>query len=203
MTDRCPVCGAEYHGTPFCTACGARVIQPPSQPGEPPSSLPPDPAGAGFPGPAVMRPPPPEPGSLPQRVLALVLDALVVSFTALGMTLAATAAWWAGAGRLPDGYWEEGFFAWWVVLTGFLGVAYSTVFIGGDGQTPGKAAVGIAVEDARGRRRVGYGRAFVRALGALVSGALLGLGFLWVLWDPRRRGWHDQMADTLVVRKAN
>ena len=26
------------------------------------------------------------------------------------------------------------------------------------------------------------------------------LGFLWMLWEPRKRTWHDIVADSLVVR---
>ena len=29
----------------------------------------------------------------------------------------------------------------------------------------------------------------------------LGVGFLWVAFDPRKQGWHDKMAGTLVIRK--
>jgi uncharacterized RDD family membrane protein YckC len=28
----------------------------------------------------------------------------------------------------------------------------------------------------------------------------LGLGLLWVGWDPRKQGWHDKIARTVVVR---
>jgi uncharacterized RDD family membrane protein YckC len=28
---------------------------------------------------------------------------------------------------------------------------------------------------------------------------VLYLGFIWILFDDRRQGWHDKIADTLVV----
>lgn len=197
MIDRCPVCGADYHGTPFCTGCGSRLIPParpaplPAPAAEPPASLPPIPV-ASAPAPFA---------GLGQRAVAFLLDAMMVGVTALGLGLAASAAWWIGAGSLPDGYWEDGFYVWWFILAGVLAIVYQTVFVGGEGQTPGKAALGIVVIDAGGRRRVGYGRAFVRALGYEVSWALAWLGYLWAIWDPCRQTWHDKMADTLVVRK--
>jgi uncharacterized RDD family membrane protein YckC len=33
-----------------------------------------------------------------------------------------------------------------------------------------------------------------------LSTILLGLGFLWIIWDPKKQGWHDKLAGTVVVR---
>jgi uncharacterized RDD family membrane protein YckC len=38
-----------------------------------------------------------------------------------------------------------------------------------------------------------------RIIGYYLSIIPLGLGFLWVLIDDRRQGWHDKLADTVVV----
>jgi uncharacterized RDD family membrane protein YckC len=46
--------------------------------------------------------------------------------------------------------------------------------------------------------RLGLGGALVRWLGYWLS-AILFLGFLWILVDGRRQGWHDKLARTLVV----
>jgi len=35
---------------------------------------------------------------------------------------------------------------------------------------------------------------------ALVSLAALGIGFVWMLFDPQKRTWHDIAANTLLVR---
>jgi len=37
------------------------------------------------------------------------------------------------------------------------------------------------------------------AWGWLVVG-VLGLGFLWIVWDPERQAWHDRVAGTYVVK---
>jgi uncharacterized RDD family membrane protein YckC len=34
----------------------------------------------------------------------------------------------------------------------------------------------------------------------LVSGVALGLGYLWMLWDPNKQTWHDKVAKTYVVK---
>ncbi len=185
MTDRCPACGADYRGTPYCTACGAKVA-------DPLSAFPP----AAAPSPA----PPPRYASFGQRLVAFILDGIIIGATALFLALGATFAYFTGARQLPEGYWKESFTTWWVVISLVLMVAYHTVFIGESGQTPGKRALGIAVADT-GVRRLGYGRAFLRTLCYEVSGFLFYLGFFWALWDKRHQAWHDKIAGTVVVRK--
>ena len=78
--------------------------------------------------------------------------------------------------------------------------AYYTYFHGTTGQTPGDAALGLKVLDIDSREVIGYQRAFVRCLVSIVSGLVLVLGYLWMLWDPRRQTWHDKAAGTVPFR---
>jgi uncharacterized RDD family membrane protein YckC len=34
----------------------------------------------------------------------------------------------------------------------------------------------------------------------IISGLILDLGYLWILIDENKQGWHDKIADTYVVR---
>jgi uncharacterized RDD family membrane protein YckC len=86
------------------------------------------------------------------------------------------------------------------VLAILVSFVYYTYFHGTTGQTPGDAALGIKVLDIETREVIGYQRAFVRALVAIVSYLVVFLGFLWMLWDPRRQTWHDKAAGTVPVR---
>ena len=49
-------------------------------------------------------------------------------------------------------------------------------------------------------RPIDWGTAIVRALGCFLSLIVLGLGFLWVVFDDQRQSWHDKIAGTTVVR---
>jgi uncharacterized RDD family membrane protein YckC len=69
------------------------------------------------------------------------------------------------------------------------------------GQTPGKMAIGARIVDAETGEGVGIGTALIRYLGYFVSAIGLFVGFVWVGLDPRKQGWHDHMAGTVVVRK--
>jgi len=49
-------------------------------------------------------------------------------------------------------------------------------------------------------RPVDFATAIVRTLGAYLSIICIGLGFLWVIWDPEKQTWHDKIAGTTVIR---
>lgn len=42
-------------------------------------------------------------------------------------------------------------------------------------------------------------QAIIRYFAYLVSALPLGLGFLWMIWDKKKQGWHDKIANTVVV----
>ena len=45
-----------------------------------------------------------------------------------------------------------------------------------------------------------FTEALVRGLASILSILVVGLGWLWVLWDAERQAWHDKIAGTIVVR---
>lgn len=68
------------------------------------------------------------------------------------------------------------------------------------GQTLGKRIVGVRVVQKGQVPHLNLGQVFVReTFGRLLSGALLGLGFLMVFTDPLRRALHDRIAGTEVI----
>ena len=67
--------------------------------------------------------------------------------------------------------------------------------------TPGKMAIGARVVDARTGGKPSTGQLIGRYLGYFVSTVPLCLGLLWVAFDPRKQGWHDKLAGTVVVRR--
>jgi len=66
--------------------------------------------------------------------------------------------------------------------------------------TLGKMALGIKVTDTYGNR-IGFGKASGRFFGKMISGIVLGIGFLMVAFTEKKQGLHDIMADCLVVNK--
>ncbi|WP_455205625.1 RDD family protein [Kaarinaea lacus] len=69
--------------------------------------------------------------------------------------------------------------------------------------TPGKLLLECQVVDADSGEAVKPMQALLRYLGYFVSLFLtLGLGFLWIAWDKRKQGFHDKIANTLVLYSA-
>lgn len=78
--------------------------------------------------------------------------------------------------------------------------AYFVLFHGMEGKTVGKWLLGLRVVG-EGRSPIGYRCALLRWIGTVGFGAAsLGLSLLWVLWQREKRGWHDFLAGTRVIR---
>lgn len=80
------------------------------------------------------------------------------------------------------------------LLAGTLFVAFWSLV----GQTPGMRFLGIRL-DVDGSREIGFGRAVKRLFAIPLAVLPAGLGILWILLSPRRRGLHDRLAGTEVV----
>jgi len=77
-------------------------------------------------------------------------------------------------------------------------VALWTKFLG----TPGKLLLSCQVVDAASFEPITLKQAIIRYLGYFVSMLPLMLGFLWIAWDPRKQGFHDKLAKTVVLYNA-
>lgn len=128
------------------------------------------------------------------RVGASIIDAVVLALITLPPLLMIY-----GTGYLTDGAWVKGFAD---VLISWVFPAVATVWLWvALGQTPGKMVIGARIVDAETGRGISVGRAILRYLGYFVSLVVLALGYVWVGVDPRKQGWHDHIARTVVVRK--
>lgn len=66
--------------------------------------------------------------------------------------------------------------------------------------TLGKMAIGLKVTDLSGNR-ISFGRATGRYFGRILSGLILDIGFLMIVFTAKKQGLHDIIAGTLVVKK--
>lgn len=69
--------------------------------------------------------------------------------------------------------------------------------------TPGKMAISARIVDAKTGQAPSTRQLVIRYLGYFVSTIPFGLGLMWVGFDPRKQGWHDKLAGTVVVRPRN
>ncbi len=126
------------------------------------------------------------------RVSSYLIDSLLLSAALLvGITVALVAA--LGLGLHP-------FFA--AVIVTAIALAtwpYFALYWLHIGATPGQKWCGQRVVDAETLGPLQPWQAWVRVLGYGVSAWACGLGFIWAAFEPRKRGWHDLMARTVVV----
>ncbi len=67
------------------------------------------------------------------------------------------------------------------------------------GQTLGKMVTGIKIIRTDSSPLT-FSYAVTRFLGLILCIAMLGIGFLWIIFDSRKQGIHDKIADTYVVK---
>jgi uncharacterized RDD family membrane protein YckC len=79
--------------------------------------------------------------------------------------------------------------------------AYFVVATALTGGTLGKHAVGLRVVGTDLGRPGWVTVLFREVVGRIIVTASLGIGYLWAAFDPRKQGWHDRIADTLVLRR--
>jgi uncharacterized RDD family membrane protein YckC len=197
---------------------------PPPPPPPPPSGgyPPPPPPSGGYPPPPPPSggyfPAPPQPGGYPApqgygqvtyggfwiRFVAYIIDAVIVAIpifilgfivgiiAAIGSSAAshnggATAVAGTGASALVD-------------LIAFVVTVGYFVYFWGRGQTIGMRVFHLRVADAVTGQPIGYGRAALRYVGYIVSAIVCYIGFIWAALDSRKQGWHDKIANSVVLQ---
>lgn len=80
-----------------------------------------------------------------------------------------------------------------------LFLAYHVVFWGWKGTTVGGIVCQLRVIRTDGAP-LRFSDALIRGLAAIFSVMVVGLGWLWFVWDVHRQAWHDKIAGTYVVR---
>lgn len=128
------------------------------------------------------------------RAGAIVIDGFLLGLVYFGFAFGAVQV----LGLTPKAMRSDRAFALFLILVVAVQGAYFTVLTGLSGQTIGKMAAGIRVVTKQGRA-VGYLRSLWRWGAYILSSLSLGLGFLLVAFNRRRRGLHDFVSGTRVV----
>jgi uncharacterized RDD family membrane protein YckC len=68
------------------------------------------------------------------------------------------------------------------------------------GSTRGMRFFRLAVVDADTGQPIGFGRAGFRYVGYILSVLPCYIGLIWAAFDSRKQGWHDKLANSVVVQ---
>ncbi len=139
-------------------------------------------------------------GGFGARLVAYIVDGFIVGLAVtliaiVGATIAGLSYVSDNTGGVAVGIGLVAVFA--LVVS----VGYFPWFWSRSGQTPGMRMLGLkVVRDTDGGPITGT-QALLRLIGYWVSGVVMYLGYIWIFVDKRRRGWHDLIAGTVVIRE--
>ena len=124
------------------------------------------------------------------RVGAALIDTLAVMFLVVPLLV-----WYFGIGWA----YAEGAKAF--VINWILPGVAMLLFWHYRSATPGKMAVSAVIVDATSFGKPSLAQLIGRYLGYYVSTLPLCAGLVWVAFDKRKQGWHDKLANTVVIRR--
>lgn len=132
------------------------------------------------------------------RLGAYLIDSIILSIAVM-LVMVPTGILAAVIGPKSQG------FSIFVTLVGWLlgmavGIGYLLVPWARSGVTPGKKMLKLKIVREDGVEPLGYGKAALRLLGYMASGAILYIGFIMVAFTDGHKGLHDMIAGTRVVK---
>jgi uncharacterized RDD family membrane protein YckC len=125
-----------------------------------------------------------------QRVGAAIVDAIPV-WVVVGIG-------YAVAGPTSDDPSPGGLYYIFALL-GFAFGVYNRWFLGGQGASIGKKALGLRLVGEQTGQPLGFGGAFLRDLAHIVDGIICYIGYLFPLWDAKRQTIADKIMTTVCV----
>lgn len=118
-------------------------------------------------------------GDLGKRIVASIIDSIILSIIGflLGLTLS-----FAG-----------------VIIAPVISWLYYILMEGGSWHaTLGKRLMGLYIADANGNG-ITYSTSILRLIGKMLSGLILGIGYLMAFFNDQKQGLHDMIAKTYVL----
>jgi len=127
------------------------------------------------------------------RLGATLIDTLIMMIVLMvPLTFIYGEQYWFGD-EFINGFWD--------LILGYVVPVIATIwfwlrFLG----TPGKMALKLKIVDAKTGNKLSLGQAIGRYFAYIVSMLPFFLGFIWIGIDPKKQGWHDKLAGTVVIR---
>jgi len=116
------------------------------------------------------------------RLVAYILDAIILGIIQAGLVSA--------MGQSTGRY-----------ISGIISIAYFIGMWGVLGQTIGMMPFGLRIVRNADGGKITWGNAVLRFIGMIVAFAALLIGVIWVAFDARKRGWHDMIGGTVVIKQ--
>ena len=135
------------------------------------------------------------------RVVAKILDTIILSAFNMGMTFALTGSFIVTFNPTGAQNPTPAIIGLLNLINFATNMAYNIGFLHWRGQTPGKMAMSIRVVTPEGAG-LSWGKAIARPFAEFLSACTCLVGYLMAFWDPEKRTLHDRIVGTRVI-KAN
>ncbi len=144
-----------------------------------------------------------EPGGIGVRLVALIIDGVVVGIVNYPISMVLMSAFGLSAtidpNNVPANYFAvQGLI---MLISLIVPALYAGYFYSRKGATLGKMAMGLKVVDANDGTNISFMRGAMRdSLGKMVSALLFMIGYLMAMFRKDKRGLHDLMVTSQVIR---
>jgi uncharacterized RDD family membrane protein YckC len=207
----CPKCGTQLaDDAAFCTNCGQAIqripsaaLSPAATPPPPPQPIEQQPAPPVWQTPQVSRPPVAYAGFW-LRLVAYIIDAMILGIVGVGAFFPLFRA--NIHAFTAENPWEvytsvsRPLLAIRLLALMLSWIYYASMESSTWQATLGKKILGLKVTDLAGNR-ISFARASGRFFGKILSGMILGIGFLMAGFTARKQALHDILAGCLVLRQ--
>jgi uncharacterized RDD family membrane protein YckC len=131
------------------------------------------------------------------RLVAFIIDLILTSI--LGGIVGAIGGIFFGLTAVEPSLQNLQMFS--LVLSLLVLAGYNIYFLTTqNGQTPGKRLVNIRIVKKDGSKLTAADAFLRNVVGYLISNLVFWLGFVWIMVDKDRQGWHDKIVNTVVVQ---
>lgn len=125
------------------------------------------------------------------RLIGYIIDTILITLLALVIAFGSAIIW----SLENEAVLEVAYTA-----SGLITLVYVIAFWAMAGGTPGKLMLGMRIVGPDGSvNGIGWGRAILRLFASLLSAIPCYLGYVWIIIDRDKQGWHDKIARTWVV----
>lgn len=133
-----------------------------------------------------------------RRALALLLDViLLIAITTPALYLIYGRDYFSWSPKLIGLFSSYGWAGF--IITRLLAIILVLVFWVTLSATPGKRLLHCKIVDIDSLQAMSFKQAIIRLISYIVSALPLYLGFFWIGWDKHKQGFHDKLANTVVI----
>lgn len=130
-----------------------------------------------------------------QRFFAFIIDHFL-----LGLVLIVPFSFGSPLGGMDDWHFQS-FWGFHTLIRAAVAMAYYVLCETSSWQgTIGKRVLGMRVVN-ESYQKLSMQEAILRYLSKYLSSFIFCLGYIWIIFDSKKQGWHDKIAGTYVINK--